>query len=162
LRAGGAKVGGDCLCVLLFPPKNEGRREKRPGWSAMLVAHELASCFLELWGYRAIRGCFTTDPDNMPASNASSGERYYQDMFCIMQCHVFKETRMGNGRYKRRDTGAQNKNVFRFAATADTMRTYPDAGTSRPRRIPAHRSPPLSRRSHSFSRLCHHRTLSRR
>lgn len=51
LSEGGARVEGVCLCPLLFPPKNEGRREKRPwalavlddAWSAMLVAHVLSS-----------------------------------------------------------------------------------------------------------------------
>jgi hypothetical protein len=45
---------------------------------------------------------------------------------------------------------AQAENVFRFAATADTLRPYPDAGTGRPRRTPAPRYPLPSTALHSL------------
>lgn len=45
--------------------------------------------------------------------------------------------------------------MFRFAATADTVRTYPGAGTSRRGASLPTASAPVARHCHSFTALCH-------
>jgi hypothetical protein len=134
------RAEGDCLCPLLFPPKKEGRREKMPcedvaEWSAMLRRPAL----LPKCGATSDQGLFhLQDPGVRPAGETVSMLSEYvcsRDDAHSARASVIGKAHGGTrGRLLWRALGG---NVFRFAATADTLTTYPDAGTSRSGETPA-------------------------